>query len=110
MAHKGHYFYVLYCNDGSLYGGYTVDLAQRLKTHNSGKGAKYTRVKLRRPVKLIYAESWANKRRAMQAEYAFKQLSRPDKEKYLAQAGQANLKTGQLVLVNKRDFDKEEEE
>ena len=46
------YMYVLECADGSLYTGYTTDVEKRLKTHNAGKGAKYTRA--RRPVKLLY--------------------------------------------------------
>ena len=36
------YMYVLECADGSLYTGYTTDIEKRLKTHNAGKGAKYT--------------------------------------------------------------------
>ena len=45
------YMYVLECADGSLYTGYTTDIEKRLKTHNAGKGAKYTRARL--PVKLL---------------------------------------------------------
>lgn len=110
MAHNDHYFYVLYCQDGSLYGGYTIDLGQRLAAHNSGKGAKYTRVKMRQPVQMIYAERWDNKRHAMQAEYYFKRLNRKDKESYLAEHGQLDVKSSQLVLVNKYPEDKEEKE
>ena len=40
------YMYVLECADGSLYTGYTTDVEKRLKTHNAGKGAKYTRARL----------------------------------------------------------------
>ena len=54
-----HLFYVLECNDGSYYAGYTNDLEKRIRTHNEGKGAKYTRAKL--PVRLIYRESYRNK-------------------------------------------------
>ena len=46
------YMYVLECADGSLYTGYTTNVEKRLKTHNAGKGAKYTRARL--PVKLLY--------------------------------------------------------
>ena len=35
--------YIVRCNDGSLYTGITNDLAARLKKHNAGTGAKYTR-------------------------------------------------------------------
>lgn len=82
MAKKSeHLFYVLECNDQSYYAGYTNDLENRLRVHNEGKGAKYTRAKL--PVRCIYYESFETKREAMQAEYQFKQLTRPKKERYI---------------------------
>ena len=43
---KSHYFYVLLCQDGSFYGGYTTEPERRLTEHNSGTGAKYTRLAL----------------------------------------------------------------
>ena len=98
---KTFYFYVLYCQDGTLYGGYTVDLAKRLATHNEGKGAKYTRVQKRRPVRMIYAERWESKSLAMSAEAKFKRLTRPAKERYLKEHGQEDVRSQQLVLVNK---------
>ena len=51
LREDGFYFYVLYCSDQTLYGGYTVNLAQRIACHNQGKGAKYTRPSTRRPVR-----------------------------------------------------------
>ncbi|WP_424161064.1 GIY-YIG nuclease family protein [Bacillus amyloliquefaciens] len=81
METNSHFFYVLLCNDNSLYAGYTNDLQKRLKAHNEGKGAKYTRA--RRPVSLCHAESFGTKREAMQAEYRFKQLTRKKKEQYI---------------------------
>ena len=47
-----HFVYILRCGDGSLYTGYTNDVTERVKAHNSGKGAKYTRSRL--PVSLVY--------------------------------------------------------
>ncbi len=70
--------YVLECSDGTYYTGYTNRLEERIKTHNSGKGAKYTRG--RTPVTLIYTERFETKEAAMKAEYRFKQLSRVQKE------------------------------
>ena len=69
-----HLFYVLECKDGSYYAGYTNDLEKRIRVHNEGKGAKYTRA--RKPVHCIYHECFETKREAMQAEYRFKQLTR----------------------------------
>jgi len=76
-----HYFYVLECADSSFYAGYTNDLERRVNQHNAGKGAKYTRAK--RPVKCIYYEIYETKEEAMRAEYAFKQLKRSEKMKYI---------------------------
>lgn len=71
------YTYILKCRDGSLYTGWTTDLERRLKEHNSGKGAKYT--KSRRPVVLAYYETFDTKEEAMKREYAIKHLKRKDK-------------------------------
>lgn len=76
-----YYFYVLLCNDGSFYGGFTNDLDRRLKMHNLGKGAKYT--KTRRPVKMIYHEEFDDKSLALKREYWFKHHNREWKEKFL---------------------------
>lgn len=71
------YTYILRCADGTLYTGWTNDLEKRLAAHNAGQGAKYT--KSRRPVKLVYAESFATKEEAMRREYRVKRLSRAEK-------------------------------
>lgn len=81
------YFYVLLCNDRSLYAGYTTDLKRRETEHNSGKGAKYTRPQSRRPLKMIYAESYQTRSEATKAEAAFKKLVRVEKENYLKENG-----------------------
>jgi len=78
---SNHFFYVLECADQSYYAGYTNDLEKRVATHNAGKGAKYTRA--RGPVKCIYVEKFETKQEAMRAEYAFKQLNRVQKSKYI---------------------------
>lgn len=83
MEKAEHYFYVLECADGSYYAGYTNDLEKRLEAHNAGKGAKYTRAK--GPVEMIYHESFSTKTAAMKAEYAFKQLSKAKKIRYIAE-------------------------
>jgi predicted GIY-YIG superfamily endonuclease len=72
------YVYFLECRDGSFYCGYTNNLENRIKLHNSGKGSKY--VKKRRPARLIYFEKFDDKSSAMKREYALKQLSRKEKE------------------------------
>jgi putative endonuclease len=81
MENSHHYFYVLTCRDGSYYGGYTNNLERRLKLHNEGKGAKYTRG--RGPVALTYSKAYENKSDALKAEARFKQLSRKKKVEFL---------------------------
>ena len=88
MERNKHYFYVLECSDGSFYGGYTIDVERRLQQHNEGKGAKYTRT--RAPSHIIHLEEFDDKREAMRAEYAFKQLRRKQKEVYLKKEGSWN--------------------
>ena len=73
-----HYTYILKCKDNTYYTGYTTDLEKRLKTHNEGKGAKYTRG--RGPVELVYYEEHEEKTSAMRREWEMKQLSRKEKE------------------------------
>lgn len=71
------YTYIVECRDGTLYTGWTTDLEKRIKAHNTGKGAKYT--KNRAPVRLVYYEEFETKQEALKREYAIKQLSRKDK-------------------------------
>jgi putative endonuclease len=77
-----YFAYILRCADNSLYCGYTTDPIAREKTHNSAKGAKYTRSRL--PVKLVYVEEYADKSSALKREAALKRLSHAEKEKLIA--------------------------
>lgn len=88
---NSHYFYVLFCHDGSFYGGYTTEPVRRLDEHNAGTGAKYTRPASRRPVQMIHVERFDSRSEATKAEYAFKKLPRPKKERYLKQHTEDNL-------------------
>lgn len=71
------YTYILRCSDGSLYTGWTNNLEKRIKDHNDGKGAKYT--KPRRPVVLAYYEEFQTKEEAMRREWEIKRLTRKEK-------------------------------
>ncbi|MFD0897382.1 GIY-YIG nuclease family protein [Loigolactobacillus binensis] len=84
---KRYYFYVLLCADNTLYGGFSTDVVKRVATHNAGKGAKYTKPRTRRPVKLIFHETFDNKRAALQAEWHFKHQPREDKLSFLQEHG-----------------------
>lgn len=73
-----HYAYIARCKDNTLYTGYATDLKQREKTHNEGKGARYTRGRL--PVKMVYSEEFKTRSEATKREYEIKQLKKEDKE------------------------------
>ena len=71
------YLYLLECRDGTIYTGVTVDPSRRLKQHNDGKGARYTRG--RRPVRMVYREKCKSESAAKRREYEIKKLPRHHK-------------------------------
>ena len=73
----GNFTYIVRCKDDTFYCGWTNNLERRIESHNSGTGAKYTRN--RRPVELVYYETFETKEEAMSREYAIKQLNRKQK-------------------------------
>jgi len=75
------YVYIVECNDASLYTGITNDINKRIKKHNSGKGAKYTKTRL--PVKLKIKFEANDRSEASKLEYKIKQLSRQEKLKLI---------------------------
>ena len=80
-----HYVYVLRCGDDSLYTGYTTDVERRVREHNAGQAAKYTRG--RTPVELVHTERYDSQSEAMAREYEIKQLSRSQKERLVDEGG-----------------------
>ena len=83
---------MLRCGDGSLYTGWTNDLAKRLRCHAAGRGGRYTRAHL--PVALVYAERCTTAREAMSREWHIKRLSRAQKEKLIEERAADNEKDG----------------
>ncbi len=69
--------YILECGDGTLYTGITDDLPRRLKAHQSGKGAKYTRG--RGPLTLRYQENQPDHSTALRREMQVKRLRKWEK-------------------------------
>jgi putative endonuclease len=80
-----HFVYVLRCADGTLYTGYTTDVERRVREHDAGDGAKYTRG--RTPVACCHVESFDSKSAAMAREYELKQHTRAEKETVVADSG-----------------------
>lgn len=71
------FVYILKCADDTLYTGWTSNLEKRVKHHNSGIAAKYTRG--RRPVELVYFEEVLDKSSALKQEAKLKRLTRKQK-------------------------------
>ena len=78
------YVYIVLCADGTLYTGWAVDVARRVKTHNAGRGGRYTRT--HGPVELVYSEELPTRAEAMRRELAIKRYRRAKK---LVLCGQA---------------------
>ena len=76
--------YILRCADNTLYTGVSNDLSGRVKSHNAGRGARYTRS--RRPVELVYQEAAADRGVAQQREYAIRKLNAQQKRALIAAA------------------------
>lgn len=79
---KKWYVYIVRCSDDTLYTGITVDVERRIKQHNEGKGAKYTRG--RGPVALVKFFTRDSKGEALKLEHHIKQLSKEEKLKFNA--------------------------
>lgn len=71
------FVYMVECADQTLYTGWTTDVERRVKMHNAGRGARYTRQ--HGPVRLVYTEEFPDRRAAMQRELQIKRMSRAEK-------------------------------
>lgn len=78
MTVQNHFIYILQSQDGRYYTGYTTDLDRRLKEHQAGVGAKFTRSFGAQ--KILYHESFESKSLALKREAEIKSLSRKEKE------------------------------
>lgn len=72
------FVYMIECEDGSFYTGYTTDLVRRFKAHLSGRGAKYTRS--HKPVRVVWYTEVPTKSDALRLEHDIKQLTHDQKE------------------------------
>ena len=77
------FVYMVRCSDGTLYTGFARDPEDRVRVHNGGKGAKYTRSRL--PVTLVYVEQCESLSGALKRERQLKPWSRVKKEALIAQ-------------------------
>jgi putative endonuclease len=83
-----YYCYMLLCANGAYYTGWTTDPIRRLKQHNSGHGARYTR--MNGPCELVYVEEMPDHLSALKREIEIKKY-RPIKKKALAENSSLNI-------------------
>ena len=76
--------YIVECADGTYYTGWAVNPERRVATHNKGRGARYTRMRL--PVKLVYIEEQPDRTSAMKRERAIKKMTRERKQKLFSKS------------------------
>ncbi|MFQ6076806.1 MAG: GIY-YIG nuclease family protein [Candidatus Bathyarchaeia archaeon] len=72
-----YYVYILLCEDGSYYTGYTRDAESRFEQHKRGLGARYTM--MRRPLRIVYMEEVESRGEAVKRELEIKSLSHEEK-------------------------------
>lgn len=84
-----HFVYIIQCQDGTLYTGYTTDPVRRFKKHLSGTGAKYTRTHV--PQSFVFVQQQITKRQALQLEYKIKTLTRKQKLDFIKNNREAGL-------------------
>ncbi len=77
-----YHVYILRCSDGTYYVGHTDDLEARVRRHNDGRGAGYTRA--RRPVSLVCSEAFPTEALAVARECQLKNWSQAKKEALIA--------------------------
>ena len=80
------YVYIVRCEDGTLYTGWTFDLQRRLREHNAGRGARYTRQ--HGPVELVYWEELPSRSAALKREVEIKRRGRTYKQRLVNGSGQ----------------------
>ena len=78
-----YFCYILECADGTFYTGWSTDPLRRLRQHNRGTGARYTRT--RRPLRLVYVEPQPDRITAMRRERTLKNRTHIQKSHLIQQ-------------------------
>jgi putative endonuclease len=87
-----YYVYVLLCDDGSFYTGYTRNVNTRLRLHLNGRGARYTRI--HKPKRLVYTEEFGSRAEAMKRERQLKKMRHAEKSRLMRSTAQKKKKKG----------------
>jgi superoxide reductase len=96
------YVYILECEDGSYYTGWTTDPGKRLAAHQSGKGARYTRS--HHPLRIVYCASFETKNKALKEEWRIKHLSRKEKTELIENYRKINHTEAKRRSLNMKDL------
>ena len=75
--------YILRCSDNSLYTGITRDLNRRLNEHNNNDRLASAYTRARRPVTIVYQESYPDRSSASKREAEIKKMTKHEKEKLI---------------------------
>lgn len=78
-----YFCYMVICANGAYYTGWTTDPQRRVGEHNTGRGARYTR--MHGPVELVYVEEVADHSTALKREVEIKRYSHAKKATLAAQ-------------------------
>ena len=92
-----YYCYLVECSNGAYYAGWTLDPLRRVRQHNAGRGARYTR--LNSPVRLVYVELVPDRVSALKRELQIKRLGHSGKQK-LVDSAEGNL-VGEFLAVER---------
>lgn len=98
------YCYIVECVDGTYYTGWTIDPERRVATHNKGRGAKYTKMRL--PVKLMYVEEQPDRKTAMKREIIIKKMGRDGKKKLIGENSKHGNKKTRRQGIRKKVLEK----
>lgn len=82
MRNRCYWVYILLCQNGAYYTGYTTDLERRYQDHLTGNASKYTRSF--KPLRI--AQSWqiiGSKSFAMKIECQIKRMNKKQKEELI---------------------------
>jgi putative endonuclease len=100
-----YYVYIILCEGNTLYTGYTKNVDSRLKLHQKGKGARYT--KMHRPKKLLHVEEFGSRAEAMKREKRIKKLTHTQKLKLThTNTNRRKVKRAQSVSKRRGDYSK----
>ncbi len=89
---KAYFVYLLLCDDGSYYTGYTNNVTLRFERHKKGYGARYTRI--RRPEKVVYVEEFKTRGAAIRRELQIKSLSHREKHELVSTCSHKRIESG----------------